>query len=256
MELYFGTQTATDGTIAIDGAEARHLSRVMRHRSGDRVFVTDGCGVEREVELVTFGLDRVTARVISTRERPREPRCRLALAQAALKGGKLAQVCEQVTELGVAEFIPLLTRRTVGRFGEARRTRLRTVMRAALKSSTGTLLPELQPETDLTGLERRFGDYDQVLVAYEEESMAGISDILRPGVASVLVVVGPEGGFEPAEIAEMVGVGAKVFSLGPRRLRAETAAIAAVSALLLSLGDLGGRRGSDNAVKGGGIEAW
>jgi 16S rRNA (uracil1498-N3)-methyltransferase len=243
MEFYFSDTVAVNGVLTISGAEARHISRVMRHRPGDRVAVTDGRGTEYEVELATIRPAEVTARVLSQRTRPREPRVRLTLAQSVLKGDRLTQVCEQATELGVAEFIPLRTRRTVGRLGPARAERLRTVARAALKSSTGTLLPEFRPETDLDGLVRLSGGYGQALVAYEDEKQTGLASVLAPGADSVLLIIGPEGGFESFEIETLAGAGVSAFSLGPRRLRAETAATAAVSAVFASLGDLGGCRG-------------
>jgi len=158
MELFFA-EPAEDGTVAFGAVEARHISRVLRHRPGDRVSVTDGTGVEYDVELAAVGPKAVTGRVLGRSESAREPAHRLALAQAVLKGEHLAQACAQATELGIAEFIPLVTERTVGRYGPSRYERLKKVALAALKSSTRTRLPAIEARalTLEELLERRAG---------------------------------------------------------------------------------------------------
>jgi 16S rRNA (uracil1498-N3)-methyltransferase len=231
------------------------VGRVLRHRAGDVIYVTDGRGKEYEVALDLVARDRVAGAVRRTRVRPREPRHRVGLAQAVLKGDKLAQACEGATELGISEFIPLRTARTVGRLGDARLERLRQVSLAAMKSCTGTVLPEISPADGLDALVRRFSGYDQVIVAYEEERHSGLARMLRPDVGSVLLVVGPEGGFEPEEVCRLRQTGAETFTLGPRRLRAETAGVVAAAALLQLLGDLD-REDQPTDSKGGVIGSW
>ncbi len=232
MELFFCPERPVHGRVELRGAEAGHISRVLRHRPGDLIHVTDGQGSEYEVVLDSVTRERVSGTVKKTRVRPREPRQRIGLAQAVLKGDKLARVCEGATELGITQFIPAVTARTVGRLGEARRARLRQVALAALKSSTGTMLPDITPVTDLEGLVGLAEQYDQTVVGYEEERCARLSSVLRPDAGSVLVVIGPEGGFEPQEISFLSRAGAGVFTLGPRRLRAETAGVVAVGAVM------------------------
>lgn len=241
MELFFAAP-AGDGTVTFGSVEARHICRVLRHRPGDRVGVTDGTGVEYDVELTAVGPKTVTGRVLSRTESAREPAHRLALAQAVLKGEHLAQACAQATELGIAEFIPLLTERTVGRYGPGRHERLNKVALAALKSSTRTRLPEIGARALTVDelLERRAG-YDQALVAYEEETGSDLAGVLDRQAGSVLLVVGPEGGFTPSEVARLKAAGLESFTMGPRRLRAETAAVAVTAMALQLLGDLGQR---------------
>lgn len=238
-ELYYCIARPDDGRLAIDGTEARHISRVMRHRRGDRIAVTNGGGSEYELELETVEVDRVIGRVVETGVMRREPGHWLVLAQAVLKGGKLEQVCEQATELGIGALIPLRTERTIGRMGERKPERLRCAALAGMKSSTRTVLPDIDVEHDLAALARRTAEFDQVLVAYEEERGAGLADVIRLDARSILIVVGPEGGFTSDEVEMLKRSGATSFSLGPRRLRAETAAVAVVAAALQMLGDLG-----------------
>jgi 16S rRNA (uracil1498-N3)-methyltransferase len=163
----------------------------------------------------------------------------VTLALAVLKGDRLAQACEQASEVGVARFIPLVTERTIGRLSSTRLARLRGVALAATKSSTRTVLPVVEPAIALSRLVERVPEYDRSLVAYEDEHRTGLGDVLDRTAATVLLVVGPEGGFTPGEIQLLATASVRPFSLGPRRLRAETAAVAAVSGVLQLLGDLG-----------------
>jgi len=238
-ESYFWPEPPKDGLLTIIGLEARHISRVMRHEVGSIIGVVDGAGAEHEVELTVVRADRVVGRVLSDTRWAREPKHRVAIAQAVLKGDHLAQVCAQATELGVSRIIPFQSARTVGRLSPARSERLRAVSLAALKSSARTMLPTIDAAVVFGGLLNLDGEFDQVLVAYEDESGPGLGTVLKRDVRSVLIVVGPEGGFEPSEIDALKAAGAVTFSLGPRRLRAETAAVAAAAMTLGFLGDLG-----------------
>ena len=238
-DLYYSPNPPQDGKLTITGPEARHISRVMRHEVGSVIGVVDGVGGEHEVELTAVRADRVVGRVLSATRDAREPKHRVAVAQAVLKGDHLAQVCGQATELGVSRIIPFQSARTVGRLSAARLERLRAVSLAALKSSTRTMLPTIAAPVEFARLLKLDGEFDQVLVAHEDETGVGLDKALKRDAQSVLVVVGPEGGFEPAEIEVLKGVGAVPFSLGPRRLRAETAAVTVAAMTLGLLGDLG-----------------
>jgi 16S rRNA (uracil1498-N3)-methyltransferase len=239
FELYYSPKPPTDGQLVITGSEARHIARVIRHKVGDVIGVTDGAGAEYEVKLAEVKADRVAGRVLSTQSGAREPKHRVTIAQAVLKGDRLAQVCEQATELGVSRIIPVQTARTVGRLSAARLARLRAVSLAALKSSSRTVLPGIDAAIELGGLLKANNEFDQTLVAYEEETGPGLEAVLKRDAGSVLIVIGPEGGFEPSEIDALKTAGAVSFSLGPRRLRAETAAVAVAAMTLGLLGDLG-----------------
>jgi 16S rRNA (uracil1498-N3)-methyltransferase len=238
-ESYFWPKPPEDGLLTITGSEARHISRVMRHEAGAVIGVVDGAGAEHEVELTAVRAERVVGRVLSDTRCAREPKHQVAIAQAVLKGDHLAQVCAQATELGVSRIIPFVSARTVGRLSPARLERLLAVSLAALKSSTRTVLPMIDEPVQFDKLLKLDGEFDQVLAAYEDDTGPGLDTVLRRDVRSVLVVVGPEGGFEPPEISALKSAGAVTFSLGPRRLRAETAAVAVAAMTLGLLGDLG-----------------
>ena len=239
MELHLLSEPVAAGVAVLTGDEARHVARVLRHRPGDVVHATDGRGTEYELELETVDPGRVVGKVLGCRGRPRENRCRVTLAQALLKGAGLADVVDGVTQLGVAGIIPLRTRRTVAGLSPARLARVRSAAVRAIKSAAGSVLPDIGPVLDVRALAARVAEFDRVLVADENEVTVGLTCVLDPGVSSVLLVVGPEGGFEPDEIDELKRAGAECFSLGPRRLRAVLAGVVATAAVLQVVGDLG-----------------
>jgi 16S rRNA (uracil1498-N3)-methyltransferase len=238
-DRYYSPVPPKDGVLTITGLEARHISRVMRHEVGNVIGVVDGAGAEHEVELTAVRADRVVGRVLSDTRGAREPKHKVAIAQAVLKGDHLTQICAQATELGVSRIIPFESARTVGRLSQSKLERLRAVSLAAMKSSTRTMLPTIDAPVEFDRFLKLDGEFDQVLVAYEDETGPGLGSVLRRDVLSVLIVVGPEGGFEPGEILALKAAGATSFSLGPRRLRAETAAVTVAAITLGLLGDLG-----------------
>jgi 16S rRNA (uracil1498-N3)-methyltransferase len=240
-ECYYSPAGPRDGRITLGGAEARHVSRVMRHQRGDKIVVVDGLGTEFDVVLEAVRPNEVVGRVLAAATGRREPRHSVTLALAVLKGDKLALACEQAAELGISRFIPLKTERTIGRLSAARLERLQGVALAAMKSCTRTVLTVIEPVQDLARLASRAAEYGQALVAYEDEYESGLDNVLDRRASSLLLVVGPEGGFAPDEVRVLNSAGVKSFSLGPRRLRAETAATTVVVSAMQLLGDLGGR---------------
>lgn len=251
IEMFYAADARPDSKrIVLRGGEARHIVRVLRHRVGDAVLVTNGRGDEFEVRLEVVLPYRVEGRVIRRNWKSREPSKRLVLAQALLKGPAMVKMVETVTEIGVSEIVPILTARVVARPLPTKLARLEHLAVEGLKVSGRTVLPKIGGLIGLEGLTGRFGEFDQVLVAYEQENRRGIGDVLERGAESVLLVIGPEGGFTDAEIAMLARAGAKSFSLGPRRLRAETAAVVGTALCLQAMGELGtdGHLRSDGEV--------
>ncbi|MGQ9679063.1 MAG: RsmE family RNA methyltransferase [bacterium] len=240
MELFYIPQLNNiDRLVEITGPEARHITRVLRFKPGDKVLATNGRGDEFQLILKKVYAGRLTAEVIEKKTGCREPKRRLVLAQAVLKSDKLAQVVEVATELGVSDVVPFISERVVGRLTETKYRRLTNVAVSAMKSSTRTVLPRIERVVDVDGLTESFRLFDQVIVPYEEEKEKGLVSVFNRSALKLMVVVGPEGGFTPEEIVKMKNAGAVSCSLGPRRLRAETAAAATISVVLGLLGELG-----------------
>jgi len=236
--FYVPNLNAKKGEVVIAGQEARHIAKVLRHKPGDEILGTNGRGDEFKMVIKNIQPERVLVNVFEKREGQREPQHKLTLAPAVLKGNKLSLVVEAVTELGVSEIAPFLSARVVGKMGAVKGQRLRAVAISGMKSALRTILPEIKPVVGIEGLIKKFSDFDQVVVAYEEERSKSLEQVLDTKVKSVLLIIGPEGGFTKEEAGWMREAGAVLFILGPRRLRAETAAVAATALCLSLLGDL------------------
>ena len=215
--------------VDIDGADGHHLQRVRRVRAGERITVADGAGRWRLylVDAVASGALQLHAQGPVTFEPELRPP--VALAVALTKAGALETVVARCTELGVTRVVPIRTRRCVVRWDAAQATRaverLRATAREAAAQSRRARLPEIEALQDLEVVESRRG----VVVADRSGAPAAALDA-PPADDGWTVVVGPEGGLDPEELARL---GDKPrLGLGPFVLKAETAPIAAVSLLI------------------------
>jgi 16S rRNA (uracil1498-N3)-methyltransferase len=217
-----------DDAIEIVGTDGHHLQRVRRLRAGELVTAADGAGVWRlyEIDVIEPGRLQLRARGECRREPELVPG--VALAVALTKAGALDSVVARCTELGVASITPIRTRRCVVQWDAAQAERavkrLRTVAREAAAQCRRATLPEIAPVGALADV---VGRPDLVVADLDGGS---ITEFPAPGGSTWTVVVGPEGGLDPAELAVLAE--ARRLRLGPHILRAETAPIAAVAVLL------------------------
>ena len=229
---------APGAAVELPPAVAHQVGRVLRLRPGDRVILLDGGGREAEVALTTFGRDAVRGEVLACLVVPPPPGPVVTLYQAVLKGERFAWVLQKATELGVAAVVPVVTERTIVPWAEAaevtRQARWARIVREAAEQCRRATLPTLHPPLRWPDACRRMIDSGAAVLLPWEESDAPLGPALAAARAApaVAVAIGPEGGFAPAEIALAQAAGRDPVSLGPRILRAETAALA-VCALLL-----------------------
>jgi len=224
--------------LALDTAESHHAFDVLRMQTGEHATVFDGNGNEAEVALLKPGKSGTELRKISTGKSAPLP-CRITLAQAVPKGKNMELIIEKATELGVTEIAPLMSDRTVVRGSEEEQIRKqakwqRTAVEACKQCGQNFLPRVAQPCTPRAFFERN-GRFDMMLIASLQCDAVPLKQAMsefgakRP--ASVLILVGPEGDFTPAEIAFAKSSGCRPVTLGPIILRTETAAIYCVSVL-------------------------
>ncbi len=235
--------------LPLDESDRHHLVRVLRLGTGDRVVVAGGDGSEAEATLVEVSADSVTADIGPAIWRPGRPH--VVLAAGIARRERMEFTVQKATELGVAEIWPVLCARCVVRLDEDRAgkrgDRWRRIAKEAAKQSHRADVPHVAHAMTLDALLAAVGRFDVVLVPWEEAagSAVGVGEALdmedATSDASVLVVVGPEGGFEAGEVAAMEDAGARIVSLGNTVLRSETAAVVAVAITAYELGGLGGR---------------
>lgn len=219
--------------VVIEGDDAHHAVRVLRLSAGERVTVSDGAGTVAAGVVVEAGR-RLTVEVTSRRTVSREPP-RLVVVQGIPKAGKFEQIVQKLTELGVDEIVPLRAHRSVARWDTgAKLERLRAIGREAAKQSRRAWLPTIADPVDLSGAPRA-----SLALALHEEAALRLSGALPAELPTeVSVFIGPEGGFDPQEMALLAGIAVPV-SLGPQILRTETAALVACALILGHYGRIG-----------------
>ncbi len=227
--------------VRLGGEIAHQLSRVLRLEAGDHILLLDGLGFEYEVELSAVlrqgKSDTASGRVLEKRPAGGEPRLRVTLYQALLKGEKFDVVLQKGTEVGVSRFVPILTERCVGQ--AARPDRWKKIVREAAEQSRRGKLPELmeKPLKLAEALDRIKTEGQTAFMAWEEEQAINFH-LLPAGLTELGILIGPEGGFskKEAELAQNAGV--QTLSLGKRILRAETAGPIATALALYQSEDL------------------
>lgn len=233
-------EAAPGARLALPEHAAHHAREVLRLRSGAAVQVFDGRGNEFGAVLESVARRGVTAHLSHrVAARPESP-LRLVLALSPLKGDRMEWVIQKSTELGVSEIWPVVTARTdtVARpaLKGSRQERWDKVASGAAEQCGRATVPSVAPTTSIEKLLARPFDGRRVLLLERGDNASLRS--LGP-CAALLLLIGPAGGWEDREAQRLAQAGFAAVSLGPRVLRAETAAVAAVALAQSLWGDLG-----------------
>src|SRR5262245_458934 len=230
--LFVGTPLGAGARVELDAAQANYLGNVMRMKEGDRLLVFDGMSGEWLAEVEEAGRKRMALSVAEP-SRPQEAVPDLWLAFAPVKKGRVDWLVEKAVEMGVARLLPVVTQRTI--VDKLNLDRMRAHIVEAAEQCGRTALADIDEPVRLDTLLRSIDPARQLYFADESGGEAASSSF-EPGPA--LILTGPEGGFTPDEATAIRALpNARPISLGPRILRAETAALAAVAAWMTSYGD-------------------
>jgi 16S rRNA (uracil1498-N3)-methyltransferase len=236
-----GVHTVGD-RVAFAPDDARKIATVLRKRTGDRVQIVDSGGAAYGAVLDVAGRE-VGARLDELLDRAAvETSLRITIAQAVPKGQKMDLVVEKATELGAHAIVPVRSARVIGHdTSPAKVERWRRIARSAAQQSGRVRVPAVADVHDWEALLASFSGYDRVYVPWELADPAPLRAVLDGdlgGADSVLVVIGPEGGFAAGEVEAARSAGARPISLGRRILRTETAALVVLAAILYARGEL------------------
>jgi 16S rRNA (uracil1498-N3)-methyltransferase len=216
--------------LRIEGGQAHYLLHVMRLKSGDPVKLFDDRSGEYLATVAATG-KRDLVLMVEAKLREREAAPDLWLCQALVKKDRLDWIAEKACELGISRFQPLLTARCV--VDKVKEDRLRAQMIEAAEQCERTALPEIAPLEKLDAL-LKYWPVGRTLYFCDERG----GDPFAPTSGHAAILIGPEGGFTDAENAAIrKNPAAKPVSLGPRILRADTAAVAAISVWMAAQGD-------------------
>ena len=244
MHHFFVEPSKIQGNhIFIDGPDVNHIRNVLRMNPGEEVNVTDGSGEKvYRCAIASRGEDKVELNIMWAQEKGMELPSKIYLFQGLPKSDKMELIIQKAVELGVYEIIPMATARAVVKLDQkkaaAKVKRWQAISESAAKQSKRLLIPEVKEPVKFSEALKLASDLDVRLIPYElAEGMDGTRRIIqsvKPG-QSVAVFIGPEGGFEEAEVELAKEAGFQAITLGRRILRTETAGMTVLSILMYQL---------------------
>jgi 16S rRNA (uracil1498-N3)-methyltransferase len=226
--------------LVVEGSAANHIARVLRLRSGDTLTVFDGTGGEFGARVEEVRKQAVVVAVEEHRTPDRESPLSLTLAQGISRAERMDWIIQKATELGASRIVPVFTKRSVVRLDEQQAERKlqhwRAITVAACEQCGRNRIPELTAPVDFFDVlaSNASGNTRLLLSPGGDLRLDDLEDVGR----GVTVLIGPEGGLEDVEQEAAVRAGFKALRLGPRVLRTETAAIAALTMIQSHFGDL------------------
>lgn len=235
-------------TIKISGSDVNHIKNVLRMRTGEQIQVSDGFGHAYRCRIAGLEEEQVTAEIVAREEVHAELPSRLVLFQCLPKGDKMELIVQKAVELGAACIVPVVSRRCVVKLDakkeENKHRRWNAVAESAAKQSGRGIVPEVTLTVEFAEALRQAKALDVCLLPYEcaDELLGGDGMTAMDQTRSLLkkiekgqsvgILIGPEGGFEKAEVQAAMEAGAKPITLGKRILRTETAGLCILSVLM------------------------
>lgn len=234
----FLVDTQPSGERAVlTGDEARHAATVRRLRAGEELLLTDGAGAVARCAIaeVRAGRDPEILLEVTHRWFEEAPAQRVVVVQALVKGDRGELAVELATEAGADAIVPWRAERSVAKWedgprGQKALARWRATVRAAAKQARRAWVPDVAAPVG-TGALRELVAGSAATLVLDAGAERGLGELTLPPAGDIVLVVGPEGGITPQEIAELVAAGATPVRLGPSVLRASTAAAVALGAL-------------------------
>lgn len=233
-------ENISDEKIILDGESARHIAKSLRMRVGDVICVTDGGGEDYGCQIEEITKDEVVLKVCYKQACESEPTCKVTIYQGVPKSTKLEDIIQKCVELGVTEIVPTLTKRCVSRpddksAGKKNQRYQKIALEAAQQSGRG-IVPKIE---NMKTLKQALAeDESEVKIVFFEGGGKKLTEIIDKNTKSVSIFIGPEGGFEEAEVEQIESAGGVRATLGKRILRTQTAPVAGLTAIMLLTGNL------------------
>lgn len=236
-----------DKRAYLEKDEARHIEKVLRLKSGDRITLFDGTGAEYDAVLIGRQNQVLEAEIVQVHNQEESMSTKLSLLQGMAKGDKMDTIIQKAVEIGVSSIYPVICERTVVRLSgdraQSKVIRWQQIAREACKQCRRNTIPEVKKITAYPEL-FQYTQGNPLIMLYENENETGLKRLLRDKEKEfcgkeIFILVGPEGGFAAHEVQQAYDHQAFMASLGPRILRTETAGLVAASIVLYEYGDLG-----------------
>ena len=228
------------GIVTLDEERSRHIAKSLRMRVGDMLTLSAGDGKDYGCIIESIDSKNVTLKVCYEQVCDSEPSVRVTLYQGVPKGDKLEDIIQKCCELGIYEIQPVLTHRSVSRPDEKsaakKQARYQKIALEAAQQSGRGIVPCVNLMTELKNAITN--DDSELKILFYEGGGEALTNMIKKDVKSISVYIGPEGGFEQAEVELIKSSGGKIATLGKRILRTQTAPIAALTSIMLLTGNL------------------
>lgn len=254
--FFIDPMAAAKPFISIEGAQAHHIKNVLRLQPGDSIKLFDGANYEYEAVISSLDADKVEIEIQRKSKIDGCAGARILVAQSFLKEKKMDDLVRKLSELGIAGWIPFFSQRSIARPDKGRLAgrvrRWKRIATEALKQCRRSTMLEISDAVSFDDLMALSRSCDLKIVFWENETIALTPDT-RPAkkapLKSIMVMLGPEGGFTGQEIETARRNGFVTAGLGPRILRAETATLAAATLVQYLFGDMGPSPGASQSKK-------
>lgn len=240
--FYVEPSQRSENTIEITGEDVNHIKNVLRMKNGEQLVLCDGAGTDWLCELAGTRERNLVAHILEERTSETELPVRLVLFQGLPKKDKMELIIQKAVELGAAEIVPVVTKRTVVKADEGKSEkklgRWQTISESAAKQSGRGVIPRIAPICTWKEALAQMKNLEYNTVLYENaRGMQPTAEFIKAAAEkkSIGIFVGPEGGFTEEEVEMVVKQGAEKLSLGKRILRTETAGLAMLSMLMLAI---------------------
>lgn len=236
----FFIQPVAGDRATVTGDDAHHLSRVLRVRTGEKITLCDGVGTDYHCEVENLDSNTVTVRILERTPSVAEPTTAVTLYQGLPKSEKMDLIVQKAVEIGAARIVPVAMARSIVRLkadeGSKKQARWQKIAAEAAGQSGRGIIPMV--ETPISFSKAVAEMCDGLAIAFYEGGGKPLSDIVNTDTTAVSFLVGPEGGFEPAEIEQLQAAGVHIATLGKRILRCETAPLVALSVIMQLTGNM------------------
>lgn len=225
----------------ITGDDARHIARSLRMQPGESLILCDSIGTDYNCEIEHVSDNEVSLRVLSFCKTVAEPGLQVTVYQGLPKADKMDSIVQKTVEAGAFRIVPVMTARCVSRPDEksaAKKTvRWQKIAEEAAKQSGRGVIPQVAALAGFKEAVREAAQNGEVILFFEGGGQS-ISELVGRETGNLSIFIGPEGGFEQAEVDWVLQNGGRVGTLGARILRAETAPIVALAAIMLASGNM------------------
>lgn len=241
--LWLFAPCINDSKYTICGEDAKHISKSLRMRAGEKLTICTEDGTEHLCEITDITNDSVSVNVISSKPCENEPKVKVTLYQALTKSDKMDIIIQKAVELGVYKVVPMISARCVSRPDEKslknKVERWNKIAKQAAMQSRRGIIPEVDNVKSFVQAAADCKEYEAAVVYYELGGEPTADIIPNSCTGSIAIYIGSEGGFEQDEVDLILQNGGRAGTLGKRILRTETAPLAALAIIMNITGNMG-----------------